>query len=265
MTNGTKSIAARFSAAADTYGRHASIQRTVALYLAGLMRDLPPPARALEIGCGTGIFTEQLTDLFPTAKICALDTSSRMIKESKVHLADNANIEWITGSLNNIHPQPTFDLITSNSSLHWITPIKNTFRAIHTLLQPDGHFAFSINLKNTFKELHNARKRIAPHKKIARLPTTEKVLNALLGAGFSVISCRSVKTQGKFSSASEFLQTIHEQGLTSGPVSNSGTLLNRRELKEVVSYYDSHYKNSEGGVFATYDSLCILATEDKGS
>ncbi|MCK5851206.1 MAG: methyltransferase domain-containing protein, partial [Kiritimatiellae bacterium] len=192
------------------------------------------------------------------------DISSRMIEKAKARMRNNADIEWITGSLDNIQPQPSFNLIVSSSSLHWITPIKNTFRTIHALLLPNGHFAFSINLKNTFKELYNARKKVAPHKKVVRLPTTKEVLSALLDAGFSVISHKEISIQNKFSSASEFLHTIHKQGLTSGPVSNSGTLLNRRELREVISYYDSRYKNSTGGVFASYDSLCVLATEDKG-
>ncbi|MCK5850729.1 MAG: hypothetical protein KAH23_07420, partial [Kiritimatiellae bacterium] len=69
MKNRTKSIAARFSAAANTYGHHASAQRAVALHVADLIQNLSSPAHALDIGCGTGIFTTQLAGLFPTAKI----------------------------------------------------------------------------------------------------------------------------------------------------------------------------------------------------
>ena len=265
MTNKTKGIAARFSAAATTYRRHAYAQQRTAINLAYFMRNLPCPERILEIGCGTGVFTEQINGLFTGTEICALDISEGMIKEAKVRLSKSSNIEWITGSLGHLQPHQTFNLITSSSALHWITPIENTFRTINKLLLPDGHLAFSINVRNTFKELHTTRLKIAPHKKNNRLPTSEIILETLQDTGFSVAALERNIIKSDFASATEFLRAIHEQGLTSGPVSNSGTLLNRQELKNLISYYDTHYKNSNGGVFATYESILVLATKDKKS
>jgi len=38
-----------------------------------------PPRRALDVGCGTGVVTDLLTEAFPSASICGVDLSLRML------------------------------------------------------------------------------------------------------------------------------------------------------------------------------------------
>ena len=79
----SSSVSARFAAAAKTYDLVSGVQRAVAEKLSAF---LPPPeatCTVLEIGCGTGLFTELLTKRFPLASIDAVDISGPMIDAAR--------------------------------------------------------------------------------------------------------------------------------------------------------------------------------------
>lgn len=256
----SSSIPARFSAAAATYDRHASIQRTVADRVIELVADAPGPGRILDIGSGTGILTEKLVQLFPEASITALDISPQMVEQGRTRFPGAGNVEWTVGDIRDLPSDPPFNMVASSSSLHWVTPIDDAFRAIATVMCPGARFVFGMMLADTLAELHAARHHAAPHKAVrARLPREEDILNALASSGLHPLQHERAGLRAEFPSCSDFLQSIHEQGFTGGPVSTSGVPLTRTELKELASHYDSHYKVPTGGVFATYDCLFALA------
>lgn len=256
----TSSVPARFSAAAATYDRHSDTHETIAARVCELAADTDAPNSILEIGCGTGILTRKLARLFPRASLLAVDVSPRMVEQCRSRLAGTANVEWTVADIRRLPPRHPFDLAAGSASLHWITPVDDAFRAVAALCRPGARFAFAIMLEDTLAELHAARRHVAPHKPVrTRLPTADAVLAALESTGFSTLHNERKRLRAEFLSCAEFLKTIHEQGLTGGPVSSSGTPLARTELKELASRYDSDYKIPSGGVFATYDCLFVLA------
>jgi len=255
-----KSIATRFSAAAGTYNRHSRIQSEAAASLMKFIGDGVMASKILEIGCGTGILTKKLAARYPSAVICATDISEAMTAGARKHLGKYRRIQWLNGDFNAQKLPSGFDLAVSSSSLHWIYPLKNTFRKIHGLLRQEGTFAFSMMLKGTLAELHKSRRKAAPSKEVARqLPTQKEVLHLLRLAGFRILRMRREICRPVLRSASSLLKALHEQGVTGGPFASGDKLLNRRELVSLVSYYNSHYKCRRGGVFATYKILFVTA------
>lgn len=260
MTEPEKSISARFAAAAETYDRHAGVQRDVADRVMKIIPSDVSPADILDIGCGTGILTGRIVAAFPDAKLCALDIAPGMIEKASQRLSAASRVEWITGSIEQLDPGRQFDLIVSNSSLHWITPVESAFICIRKLLRNNGILCFSIMLKDTFAELHTARMKIAPNKPAARLPGKDAVVDALHRAGFSIISREQGIKRETYAYAEEFLRTIHEQGVTGGPVSRKTTPLTRKELQRFVSFYNANYTCPESkGVYASYHFMCVSA------
>ncbi|MGH3007900.1 MAG: class I SAM-dependent methyltransferase [Gaiellaceae bacterium] len=51
--------------------------------LEGALADLPPPARILDVGTGTGVVAQALAEQFPAAEILGIDMSSGMIGEAR--------------------------------------------------------------------------------------------------------------------------------------------------------------------------------------
>jgi malonyl-CoA O-methyltransferase len=73
-----RAVARHFSRAAATYDEAALVQADMARDLAVLCPALPAAPRLLEIGCGTGLFTDQLLALYPDASLTIVDISPAM-------------------------------------------------------------------------------------------------------------------------------------------------------------------------------------------
>lgn len=259
--NHDKSVAARFSASASTYDRYAAVHLEAAERVITLTKTIPRFKNIGEIGCGTGILTEKLHHLYPTVPLYTFDISEGMIKQARKRLNASNNINWIVGNINDLHPTTWCDLLVSSSTLQWMVPLDKTFQSVAQLLVDNGHFVFALMIKGTFAELHRARHVIAPDKQVlSQLPDFQEVSQALTKTGFNICHNERKNIQVYYNSASEFLRTIHLQGVTGGAVSRSDTLLNRRELHDLIEYYNTNYRKKSNQVYATY-SLMMVKTQ----
>jgi malonyl-CoA O-methyltransferase len=260
----TTALAARFSAAAETYEPSAEVQQTVAVQVARLLTDLPAPRQLLEIGCGTGLLTSLLRQALPAAIIHALDVSPGMLAEARTRHAPDTRIHWLLGDARQFTPATTYELIVSSSALHWIQPLPPLFQKLRTALSTDGHLVFGMMIDGTLAELHAARQRIAPDNPArAPLPTLRDVQEALQAAHFQVLQHERVSLHTHYPTASHLLQAIHAQGTTSGDLSQGNRPLRRHELQRLLDDYTSHYSNGVGGVHATYDVLYVVARPEE--
>lgn len=258
-----RSVATRFSSAAATYGQHAVVQTEAARILADLVAKLTPSARILEIGCGTGILTAKLVRLLPDAVIHAIDVAPAMVAKAQERLAGAGRVFWVVGDIGSMRGERPYDMVVSNSSLHWVVPLSAVVKSAAQLLAPGGHFAFSIMIKGTLGELRAVRERIAPHKIPPwHLPTAEEVLDSLRESGLELLYEKRSSSRIEFPSAADFLRCIHDQGLTGGRFSNAGISLNRTELRKLVSGYNENYKSKRSGVFATYEVMYVVAAAE---
>lgn len=252
--------AARFSAAAATYDRHASVHERVADRVLRLVPNTLRPVRILDVGCGTGILTERIAGTFPDATVYALDPARGMIAEARKRLKARPNIKWMAKGLSALDRQTPFDLVVSSSSLHWIVPMEKAFQTLRAVVADGAHVVFGLMARGTFSELHAARARIAPHKPVkAVLPKAEDVLRAVKTAGFQTLHSEQEETRIFFPTASDFLRAIHEQGVTGGLISVSDPPLNRGEIQKLIADYDAHYKHNGDGIFASYNVLYVDA------
>jgi malonyl-CoA O-methyltransferase len=258
--NHQRAVAARFSAAATTYDTHAEVQNEVAAKVAELVRKLWAPGRVLDVGCGTGALTRMLAGVLPGAFFVAVDPSPAMIAVAQAQLAGIGRVLWVVGNIDSVRQGKPFELVASNCSLHWITPLEMAFKGIRDVLLTGGHLVFSIMLSGTLAELRAARERAAPRKAVpAMLPSRVEVLDTLAGSGFEVLSESGETMKREFVSASDLLKRLHEQGVTGGHFANTGVPLTKRELGKLVSDYDLNYKNEKGGVSATYEVMYVTA------
>ncbi|UEX91067.1 class I SAM-dependent DNA methyltransferase [Staphylococcus ratti] len=100
--------------------------------------------RILDIGCGTGTLTCQLTSITPD--VWGMDLSGEMIQLAK-HKAQN--VTWIQGDMTDFNAETTFDVITIFcDSLNYITSeedIMATFNHVYHHLNNKGVFMFDVH------------------------------------------------------------------------------------------------------------------------
>ena len=88
----------------------------------------------LDLGCGDGVLTEQLASLVPNGKVIGIDASIGMINAAKKLEKDN--LSFVQMDINNMDFDNYFDVIFSNSAVHWVKNqkllLENSLAALKT-------------------------------------------------------------------------------------------------------------------------------------
>jgi SAM-dependent methyltransferase len=101
---------------------------------------LTPGAHALEIGCGTGLFTELLSRT--GARIMAVDISPDLIERARMRGLPADRILFIEGRFENSTIKGPFDAIVGSSVLHHLQ-MDEALPIMYDLLRPGGVLCFT--------------------------------------------------------------------------------------------------------------------------
>ncbi|AVT33685.1 SAM-dependent methyltransferase [Plantactinospora sp. BC1] len=100
------------------------------------LADLGPPARVLEIGCGTGQATLPLAQL--GCHVVAMDLSPDMTAVARRNLAEFPNVTVVTAAFEDWQSsEGAFDAVLSATAFHWLDPEMRMIK-VADLLRPGG-------------------------------------------------------------------------------------------------------------------------------
>ena len=95
----------------------------------------------LDIGCGTGILSEELRKLGGT--VTGVDISEEMLK---IAGKEYPNIKFSVANTNSLpFPDASFDIAVSSLVMHYIQNLQPAFVEISRILRPNGQFLFSMH------------------------------------------------------------------------------------------------------------------------
>jgi len=140
-----------FSEHASTYDKHAGVQNETARMLAKMLPE-DDVADILEIGCGTGNYTALLKNRFGRADIRAIDISGPMVRLARQKL-DDERISFEVGDAEEMALCGKYDLVTSNSTFHWLGDLEGVIKKSRDSMKEDGRLLFSAFGPMTFSEL----------------------------------------------------------------------------------------------------------------
>ena len=119
-------------------------KRERALGIANAIREtvsIPPGAHGLELGCGTGLLSFALQDLF--ARIVLADTSAGMLEVLREKVAATGLGEvfepWAYDLTTDPLPPDRFDVVYSSMVLHHIPDTRPALMASRALMRPGGY------------------------------------------------------------------------------------------------------------------------------
>ncbi len=94
----------------------------------------------LDIGCGDGKLTVELARMAPRGRVLGLDNSPEMIHYARKAFPSERypNLKWVVMSAEEMNFQGAFDLVFSNSALHWIKDQLSVLKRIKRSLKPSG-------------------------------------------------------------------------------------------------------------------------------
>ena len=96
--------------------------------------------KVLEVGCGTGLFTEMLAR--SGANIVAVDISPELLEQARTRGLDPAQVQFVAARFEDCDIYGPFDAVVGSSVLHHLE-IEPSLRKIHALLKPGGAASFA--------------------------------------------------------------------------------------------------------------------------
>lgn len=146
-------IANKFNQTANNYNSAALAQMSIANNLINRYQLIKQSGKIiLDVGCGTGLATQQLARRFANSQVYGLDLAPAMLSVARQKPMDN--LHYLCADMEQLPlPDNSVDWVFSNFSLHWSLNLAQTLQEIYRVLKLDGLLMFTIPGLNTFNEL----------------------------------------------------------------------------------------------------------------
>ena len=96
--------------------------------------NLPPKGKALDFGCGNGVFTRIIKDMLPGWEVYGVEISSTAVQNARKRIPDCIFFE--ASEADNYTNQ--FDFLFSHHVIEHVQDIEETFRTINNYLKPNS-------------------------------------------------------------------------------------------------------------------------------
>lgn len=242
-----------FSKASIRYDILAGLHREIGRELTGKLRAAKKDfSSVLDVGMGTGWFTNRLAHVFPEAAVTGMDYAAGMLEQSRRHEGAFERV------LADIHRPPfadgQFDLVTSNLAFQWMTPVEHSFQQCHRLLKDDGLICGTMFGRETFRELFASLDRLDLNSgaaRIQRLPSTEDVRSGLIAAGFQNVRVDEERIKARYENLMDLLYWV--KGIGANRLEKN-MFIGKDRLQELCRMYDETYRDHLG-VYATLEVI----------
>ncbi len=248
-----EAITKSFSQQASAYEAYANVQVSSAQALAEFLQtgiDKVPQGPILELGCGTGIFTTHLLNLFPDRVLTVSDVSQSMLNQCELLLRSAQ--ERITFSLLDAEAcgaEQGIALVAASFCLQWVTDFYATIDRLVTTLKPQGQLIFSVPLAESFSEWRKQCLQSNVPFTANALPEKSQLIDwcALNSLTLEWVQLPIVC---EFDSALDFFKSLKGVGAS---VNTSGVKLTTAQLRRLIETWDA---NCSGKIEVTYNVLC---------
>lgn len=208
MTDDNRSIeiAGRFEANFDSYDGHADVQRQIACDLAEMLLVQTPESGfedVVELGCGTGLLTNELCDRFPFRHLHLYD----LVGSLASRFSGKSRVSFTVADLNTLSSLPRNNLTASGSCLQWIGNKARLFGVVHNALADGGIFAAA-----TFRQ-GNLGEIAACGGNPLDCPSSEEWLGLLRRGGFDILEWREKESQLEFDTPLDVLRHLKRTGV----------------------------------------------------
>ncbi len=252
-----KAVASSFSKAATHYDQFAQLQRDIgSLLLSGLSnKDVQT---ILDLGCGTGYFSEKISELYPHCKMTCLDLSDGML--AQVEKKQLANVTCLQGDIDNLpFADNHFDLIFSNLVLQWSEDLAACLKQLKGSLTDGGKLHFSTLLNGTLNELTQAWKAVDLHPHTNSFLDLDSIKLQIQQAGFKKVSIKTETRVLHYENVIEVMRAL--KGIGANHVhGHQAVKLSGRSLIKLLEKGYLPFVNESGQLNLTYQ-VCYVEAE----
>lgn len=254
-----KKIRQAFSDSAFQYEAFAQLQKEIGRELTKKLQDKEPCTAILDVGMGTGWFSNRLRNFFPEALVVGIDFADGMVNVAQ---AKYENLKIVQADARQIpFKNAAFDLITSNLAYQWVDDLPGSFRFCYESLKNEGMLCLTLFGEQTLQELFTSLTKTSQIKSedlpIERLPKVVRIKTALAAAGFQSVKVDCEKIQMHFTDMLELMQWLKKIGANALP---REIYVGRDWLLRANDYYKANF-NDRWGVYASFEVVWVEAVK----
>jgi malonyl-CoA O-methyltransferase len=242
-----------FNRAAATYDAVAELQNEIGARLIERLDYIRlQPARILDLGAGTGAFSNALLKRYRKADVIALDIAENMLqrvpsragwfRRPRCVCADGELLPFADNS---------FDLIFSNLMLQWCVDLESTLSELRRVLAPGGLLMFTTLGPDTLMELRASWEAVDGYTHVNAFIDMHDVGDCLVKTRWAepvMDSERITVTYRKLRTLMDDLKQIGAHNVTLG---RPGGLTGRRRMQQLAEAYEGY--RVDGVLPASYE------------
>lgn len=257
MTKNHSRIIDEFSDSAEYYHEHAKLQKNTAQRLARALEPWQyslPPGPVLEIGAGTGFFTDHLVSMFSNREKIITDASTGMLKVNEDRFSGDSTISFdvFNPELTGIEEEK-YALITGNFVAHWFADPSATLSKLSKSLKPGGFMLMSFPGNQSFPQWRKHCLELGLPFTPNELPDIEKVV-VNLSMGPYKVDFYEDQASEEYSDLFSFYRHLKNSGM--------GTSRYGRSLKpKQLSLLDNFWRDKNNGKISVHYHMAFLAVK----
>ena len=249
-----QAVADSFAKAASHYDQFALLQRNIGQQL--LNNSAATKAESiLDLGCGTGYFSEKLSSLYPFAKITCFDLCDAMLAQ-----VDKKQLPQLTCLQGDIDKQPfaynSFDFIFSNLVVQWSEDLCLSLKQLKQSLKKEGKAVISTLLAGSLNELTQAWKSVDNFPHTNSFLSLQSIEKALLQADFSKVSIKIETRVLHYPNVIEVMRALKGIGANHVHGHQNAKLSGRKLIRQLEEGY-LPFINELGKLNLTYQ-ICYI-------
>ena len=255
-----KRVALSFSNAAVSYDQAASLQRLVGHNLWKHFRSAINSSEAdwLDLGSGTGYFSQFIEQELPTASVISADLALGMLTYAK---SLNNGSTFIAADAEQLPFAPnTFNYLYSNLAIQWCENSAALISELQRIICPAGKAMIATLGSGSMQELEQAWQVVDQHRHVNRFTDPRVIDEIARRSGFGEVVHHSEKLTEYFPTVKALLGSLKDVGAHNV---NHGQARGLSGRNKVRAFYDSYESlRTSRGYPLTYCIEYFLLTND---
>ena len=236
-----------FNNASKSYNDAAFLQKEIANRLLEKLNPLKlNPESILDLGSGTGIFSDLVSNKYSPAKIISLDFAINSITSNNADFKVCANANQLPFKTSSI------DFVCSNLMLQWIQDPSLVFNEINRVLKPNSLFFFSSFGPDTLNELKSSWAVVDRDNHVNNFIDMHDLGDQLTGCGFQSPVMEMEKITLTYSEVEDLMFDLKSLGANK-VFNQSKGLVGKNKFTSMKNMYESY--RTDGKIPATYEVI----------
>ena len=240
-------VRSAFNKASSDYDAHAFLQKEIAARLDAKFNVISGKSEViLDLGAGTGLLSQQLSNRFPDAQLICLDFAYLALKNNPSNHKICADAYHLPLTDNSV------DMITSNLMMQWCPNLSALFSECHRVLKNDGLILFSTFGPDTLKELKKSWSVVDSEVHVNAFTDMHDIGDQMLQNGFQSPVMEMETLTLTYQTVIDLLRDLKTIGAQT-VANRSKFLTGKDKFQLMIKMYESYRK--DGKLPATYEVI----------